>query len=57
MTVYNILGEEIARVLNEQKRAGRYDLLFDGSKLASGIYFFRIEVNNFVSIKKGVLVK
>jgi hypothetical protein len=57
ITVYNVLGEEIKILTDEFKKPGKYDIVFDGINLASGIYFFKIEVNNFVAIKKGVLLK
>ncbi|MDP3831550.1 MAG: M14 family zinc carboxypeptidase, partial [Ignavibacteriaceae bacterium] len=55
--VYNSLGAEVAEILNEVKRAGIYELKFDGSELSSGIYFYKINAGNFSSIKKMILMK
>ncbi|KAA0237277.1 MAG: peptidase S8, partial [Ignavibacteria bacterium CHB3] len=40
-----------------EQKAGRYEVNFDASKLASGIYMYRLESNNFLSIKKMILLK
>lgn len=56
LKVYDLLGREIYSV-NEYKIAGSYELKFDGSNYASGLYFYRIEEGNFVEVKKMVLVK
>ena len=62
--IYNAIGEQIrALVNNEYKSAGRYDVLFDGTNLPSGVYFYKIEVLDnfntaiFGETKKMVLVK
>ena len=55
--VYNILGEEVAELMNETKEPGYYTVEFDGSSLASGTYFYRILSGNYTEIKKIVLVK
>lgn len=56
--VYNVLGEEIKVLLhNEYKTAGVYDVQFDGTNLASGIYFYEIKANNFTSRRKMLLIK
>jgi hypothetical protein len=56
--VYNILGEEIILLVNNEfKNAGRYSVTLDGTNLASGIYFYKIEAGSFVQSKKMVLIK
>jgi hypothetical protein len=55
--IYDILGREMFNLVNELKTKGTYQLQFDGSKLASGIYFYRIEAGSFVQTKRMVLVK
>ncbi len=55
--VYDILGKEIALLLNEQKDAGNYKVSFDASKLSSGVYFYSIHANGFTATKKMVLMK
>lgn len=57
MEVFNLLGERIATLVNEGKEPGRYTIEFDGSNLASGIYFFRLESLNFSNTKKFILLK
>jgi len=55
--VYDALGREIATLVNEQKPTGNYKVDFNGSGLASGIYFYRMSAGNFTGIKKLVLLK
>jgi len=57
LKVYDITGREIAKLVNETKQAGSYIVSFDGSKLSSGIYFYRIQAGDFMQVKKMVLVK
>jgi photosystem II stability/assembly factor-like uncharacterized protein len=58
LVIYDILGREITRLVNgEFKQAGSYIVDFNGSNLASGVYFYRIEAGNFVQVKKMVLIK
>ncbi|MBS1517088.1 MAG: S8 family serine peptidase [Bacteroidetes bacterium] len=57
MKVYDILGKEVMTLVNEIRQAGNYDVNFNGSSLASGVYFYRLESGNFVDIKRMVLVK
>jgi hypothetical protein len=55
--VYNILGKEVTTLVNEQKSAGNYSVQFYGSKLSSGIYFYRMQAGSFVQTKKLLLLK
>ena len=57
LKVYDMLGREVASLLNETKAAGHYTVEFDASKLSSGIYFYKLQTGSFTSIKKMVLVK
>jgi hypothetical protein len=57
LKVYNILGEEVATLVNEVKDAGTYDATFDGSRLASGIYFYTLKAGNYSAAKKLLLMK
>ncbi len=57
LAVYNLLGEEVTTLTNNEQKAGRYEVVFDASKLSSGIYMYRLESNNFLSIKKMILIK
>lgn len=57
ITVYNMLGQQVAVLVNEMKSAGTYNLTFDMSQFASGAYFYRIQANEFISIKSMTLIK
>jgi len=57
LVVYDVLGREVAKLVNEVKHAGNYSVLFDASVYASGVYFYRIEAGDFKDVKKMVLVK
>jgi len=57
LKIYDVLGNEVATLVNEEQSAGRYQTTFNGSSLSSGIYFYRIQAGNFVDTKKLVLLK
>jgi len=57
LKVYDILGREITTLVNKEQKAGNYEVKFDGSRYASGIYIYRLTADNFVSIKKMMMVK
>lgn len=57
IVIYDILGREVKNLLNENREAGYYEIKFDGSNYASGIYFYRINAGSFVQVKKMVLIK
>ncbi len=57
LKIYDILGREVVRLINEVKPAGYYTIDFDGSGLSSGVYFYKLEVNGFSDVKRMVLIK
>jgi len=57
LSVYNILGQEVRTLVNEEMPAGIYNVKFDGSDLTSGIYLYKIETADFVQVRKMMLVK
>ncbi len=57
LKIFDVLGREVATLVNERKSPGTYEVQFDGSKLPSGIYFYRLEAGSFVETKKLVLLK
>jgi len=57
LKVYNLFGEEVTTLVNEQKQAGNYSVKLDGSGLASGIYIYKITAGNFAGTKKLTLIK
>ncbi len=57
LNVYNILGEEVATLVNEKQAPGNYTVQFNASNLPSGVYFYTLRVGDFVATKKMVLLK
>jgi hypothetical protein len=57
LSIYNLLGQEVATLVNGEQEPGRYNVKFDASGLPSGIYFYRLEAGKFVDVKKMILVK
>jgi hypothetical protein len=57
LKVYDILGKEITTLFSGNQQAGTYNISCDGSKFPSGVYFYQIKSNNYISIKKMMLVK
>lgn len=57
LIVFNSIGEEIAKVVNEVQQPGRYTVHFNASALSSGVYFYKLITGDFISIKKMVLLK
>jgi len=57
LKVYDITGREIAKLVSEQKQAGTYTISFNGGNFASGVYFYRIQSDDFVQVKKMLLIK
>ena len=55
--VFNILGKEVATLVNEVQDPGPQFVRFDASGLASGLYFYRLEAQGFVEVKKTMLLK
>jgi len=55
--IYDILGREVQMLVNELQQAGTYEVQFDASGLASGIYLYRIESGNFLQTRKMILLK
>jgi hypothetical protein len=57
ITVYDILGKEVSKLVNEEKLSGSYEVQFDGSNLSSGVYFYRLHAGNYYKTKKLMLIK
>jgi hypothetical protein len=55
--VHDVLGREVATVVNENLKAGSYETTFEASGLTSGTYFYRLQSGNFVATKKLILMK
>jgi len=57
LRIFDMLGREVASLINEFKAAGTYTVDFNASQLSSGVYFYKIETNGFTDIKKMMLIK
>jgi Secretion system C-terminal sorting domain len=57
LCVYNILGQQVVDLVNENMKAGRYEVTFDASKFASGVYYYRLQSDNRVMVKKMIVLK
>ena len=57
LILYDILGRQVEVLVNEEQDAGYYKINFDAGRLASGIYFYRLQAGNFVETKKMILMK
>ncbi len=57
LKVFDVLGNEVAVLVNEFRPAGRYEVSFDASRLASGIYIYRLQAGDFIQTKKMILMK
>ena len=57
LKVFDVLGKEVAALVNETKNAGNYSVQFNAAKLSSGIYFYRLQSGNFVETKKMIFTK
>jgi len=57
LKVYDILGNEIVTLVNQQKEAGKYKVEFDASSISSGIYYYKIQAGNFIQVRKMILLK
>jgi hypothetical protein len=57
LRVYDILGREVSTLVNENEKAGTYNVVFKGNKYSSGVYFYQIHAGSFVQTKKMILLK
>jgi len=55
--IFNVQGQQVATLIDERKEAGYYQIDFDGSGFASGLYFYRIQTEDFGAVKKMILIK
>ena len=53
----DVLGREVAVLVNERKLPGRYTVKFDATDVASGVYFYRLQAGSFVEVRKLVVLK
>jgi hypothetical protein len=57
LTVFNTLGQKVALLVDENQDAGYYDVRFDGSGLASGVYFYRLRAGEYMATKKLLVIR
>ena len=57
LVVYNLIGEEVAHLIDERKPAGSYTVKWNASNISSGIYFYRLQAGDFVQTRKMLLLK
>ena len=57
LKVFNVLGREVAALVNEFQNVGSYNVKFDGKNLNSGIYFYQLNTGSFNETKKFILMK
>ncbi|MEJ2193530.1 MAG: T9SS type A sorting domain-containing protein [Ignavibacteriaceae bacterium] len=57
ITVHNIIGEELALLVNEHKTTGNFEVEINASNLPSGVYFYKLETEKIVDVKKFILLK
>jgi len=57
LKIYDVLGNEVAALVNEEQQAGVYEVVFDGSGLSSGVYFYKLTAGSFSDTKKLILLK
>jgi predicted GH43/DUF377 family glycosyl hydrolase len=57
LTLFNLLGEEVTTLVNEEKMAGNYSVEFNAANLPSGVYFYQLKAEEYISTKKMILMK
>jgi len=57
LKIYDVLGKEIAVLVNESKEAGMHKVTFNATRLSSGVYYYKIQTGNTISVKKMLLIK
>ena len=57
LSIYNILGQEVATLVNKKQPAGNYSVEWDASKVSSGVYYYRLEADGYSDVKKMVVIR
>ncbi|MFZ5515210.1 MAG: T9SS type A sorting domain-containing protein [Candidatus Zhuqueibacterota bacterium] len=57
LTIYSLIGKEIDTIVNKEYNSGYYEILFDASNLTSGLYLYKLEADDFIEVKKFVVLK
>jgi flagellar hook assembly protein FlgD len=57
LSIYNILGQKVTTLVNKNQPAGMYQVEWDASEVSSGVYYYRLEAEEFCDVKKMVVIK
>ncbi|MCH8034446.1 MAG: T9SS type A sorting domain-containing protein [Bacteroidetes bacterium] len=57
LKVYDVLGNEVTTLVNEEKPAGTYQVRFNGTQLSSGVYIYKLETKDIINVKKMLMIK
>jgi len=57
LTIYDLLGKEVATLVNEQQHSGYYTVSFEGTSISNGVYFYKLQAGKFVSTRKMLMIK
>ena len=57
LKIYDVLGKEVATLVNEEKPAGSYEVEFSAEGLSSGVYFYQLKASDYISAKKMILLR
>jgi hypothetical protein len=57
LSVYNLMGQEVAQLVNRTMEQGRHTVMFSASDLPSGVYLYRLQTGTFTAQKKMILIK
>ncbi|MDZ7764317.1 MAG: T9SS type A sorting domain-containing protein [Melioribacteraceae bacterium] len=57
LLVYDVLGREVAILVNQKLQPGNHEIFFDASNLSSGMYIYKINTGEFTSVKKMLLIR
>ncbi|MCW8810557.1 MAG: T9SS type A sorting domain-containing protein, partial [Ignavibacteriaceae bacterium] len=57
LKIYDVLGNEVATLVNEYKQSGSYEIEFNAAGLSSGIYFYKLQAGGFIETKKMILLR
>jgi hypothetical protein len=57
LKVYNLVGQVVKVLVNENQESGTYSKQFDASELSAGIYLYKLQINSFTSVKRMTLIK
>ncbi len=57
LKIYDVMGNEVASLINEEKQAGNYEVQFNATDLSSGIYYYKLVAGDFIDVKKMILLK